>query len=74
MIVRAAVFPFLRSLVCLLVLTCSTAGCPRDILAGSPRVGETGRRPAVVIAAAASVRLGLRFAIRSSVFHRNTIS
>nr|CBN81928.1 Phosphatidylinositol 3,4,5-trisphosphate-dependent Rac exchanger 2 protein [Dicentrarchus labrax] len=33
---------------CLLALTCSTAGCPRGILAGSPRVGETGRWPAVV--------------------------
>lgn len=50
MIVRAAVFPFLllRPADCLLALTCSTAGCPQGILAGSPRVGETGRWPAVV--------------------------
>lgn len=49
MIVRAAVFFHSCSSAradCLLALTCSTAGRPWGILAGSPRVGETGRWPA----------------------------
>ena len=58
---------------CLLALTWSTAGRPQGLLAGSPRVGETGRWPAVVtMTMAASICQGgdcqFRLVLEVSVF------
>lgn len=66
---------------CLLGLTSSTAGCPLAILAGSPRVGETGRWPSVVtIVMTASIYWDIDFQLVLccrclcffTVYHQNT--